>query len=569
MTEEDGEIYTDSSGSSDDETISALLSTKSTNTNVTKDVKKEESSEAPKKTNKPEEAKPETKVAKLEKKSDSDDESSDDSDSESDVKELKSEDLEIKVEKPVASNAKLVPSSKDTSEKPQSPKRKRNTPKTSPSAKDVKQEKMDESDKKSPKKSKSKERKPKKDESKEDESEPKPKKPRKPKTKTEKTNEGKDEVLTRLSNDQVFKSLKDKMDDLPLGELKDKLLAKSPSESSTDSTLSNDSDEESNSDNEAPLTQPEKSPKSTKPTKQDSDEEVEEVKEKRSDKMNGVKSGDQFINKERLKTTFKTKFDVPEGCEIFCGNIPVESTEDEIRELFEECGKITRVNKLNRKGVAFITFSNEESAKKALDYNNSPYKGQNLSIRITVKKGPRTQKFGSNRKSNYSSSSSFGSSGSGFGQKYVSREATNEICIRNLNFNSSEEGLRELFSECGQVTRCYMPKFHDSGKPMGTAFISFTTVEAAKRAVEYDNTDIDGRTVSIQYALPRDPRSSRGRATKGRFTTGVNKSGTFARSFGQKKSTNDDSNHVNGALNESSEQENKPKSIIFDDEDDE
>uniref|UniRef100_A0A3B0MUF9 Nucleolar, RNA-binding protein, putative n=1 Tax=Theileria annulata TaxID=5874 RepID=A0A3B0MUF9_THEAN len=552
MSQESGEIYTDSSStSSDDDSISELLPIKNPKHDPN-DVKDERSSESPNKLTKSKGSEPTAKevskaVDKLIERNLEIDDSSDDEDSEDEL-EVKSElfgDLGSKVKEAVPSNTKSVSNSQETNEKSQSPKRKRNKSKTTTTdtSKNVKEE-------------------PKAEEQKKEESEPKPKKPRKPKTKTEKSVEVKEE-MKKLSNEQVFKSLKDKIDDIPLGELKSKLLTDSSSESS-DSPLSEESDE---SDDESPITEPQTT------NQHDGDEEVsddtdlvEEPKKRKSEEINGFKSGEQFINKERLKKTFKTKLDIPEGCEIYCGNLPVESTEEELREFFEECGKITRVNKLNGKGIAFITFANEEAAKKALDYNNSPYKGQNLSINITVKKGPKSQKFGSNRRTNFHSSGSnsgtFGTSGPS-GSRSAPTEATNEICIRNLNFNSSEEGLRELFSECGQVTRCYVPKFQDTGKPMGIGFISFTTVEAAKRAVEYDNTDIDGRTVSIQFALPRGGRSSRGRATKGRFTTGMNKSATFSRSFGQNKPNRDD--NLNGTINPSSEQDNKPKSIIFDD----
>ncbi|UKJ90664.2 hypothetical protein MACJ_001598 [Theileria orientalis] len=458
----------------------------------------------------------------------------------------------------------------------------------------------------------------------------------------------------KMTNDEVFDALS-KLDDIPLGELKDRIRALAPSESDSDSDSDSSSgDSDSSVDLKALLKAPFKEPGvdakdsdsdtdsdtdsdsdsddsddafigPVKPTvgasdvtsgligsgsddtdsddSDDSDESVEaikpakpakvEKKEKvKSDKDEGKRprkpsdeeeeelspkkfvaesAADKFINKERLETSFKGKADAPQGCEIYCGNLPPNVTEDELRELFEECGLITRINKLGNKGIAFITFSNPESAQKAAEYNNSPYKGKLLNINITTNRPPKGG-FGSR-----------GDEGSKFNFKGKPSEVTvtNEICIRNLNFNSSEEGLRELFSECGQVTRCYLPKFRDSGKPMGVCFITFTTVEAAKRAVEYDQTEIDGRTVSIQYALPRNRFSNRGRAAKGRFTTGSPRASTFARSsgkfdgerrggspkFSQDRSPFGKSTGANTVSNLS--EDAKPKSILFDDDDDE
>lgn len=55
-----------------------------------------------------------------------------------------------------------------------------------------------------------------------------------------------------------------------------------------------------------------------------------------------------------------------------------------------------------------------------------------------------------------------------------------------------------------------MPVFEDSGKFKGQAFIEFDSVESATKAVEYNNTEVDGRTVWIDFALPRNSAGGRG-----------------------------------------------------------
>ncbi|KAK1444765.1 RNA recognition motif RRM containing protein [Babesia gibsoni] len=171
--------------------------------------------------------------------------------------------------------------------------------------------------------------------------------------------------------------------------------------------------------------------------------------------------------------------------EIYCGGLPFRITEDEVKELFEaDCGTITRINLLQKKGVAFITFADEAAAQKAVEYNDTSYQGRTLKINITADRQKPAGHAGNDE----------------------TPTSGTEVCIRNLSYSTTEETMRELFSECGEVVRCFIPKFEDTGKSMGRCFIGFSSEEGAARAVEYDNTEIDGRTVSIQYAKPRTPR---------------------------------------------------------------
>ncbi|XP_014219791.1 heterogeneous nuclear ribonucleoprotein R [Copidosoma floridanum] len=60
------------------------------------------------------------------------------------------------------------------------------------------------------------------------------------------------------------------------------------------------------------------------------------------------------------------------GCEVFCGKIPKDMFEDELIPLFEDCGKIWDLRLMmdpmtgTNRGYAFITFTNRDSAQKAV-----------------------------------------------------------------------------------------------------------------------------------------------------------------------------------------------------------
>ena len=100
----------------------------------------------------------------------------------------------------------------------------------------------------------------------------------------------------------------------------------------------------------------------------------------------------------------------------------------------------------------------------------------------------------------------------------------NRLFVGNLSYdwttNELEEALRELFSEFGEVKEVHLPKFPDSGKHKGIAFITMGTAEqaeAAKEALEGqlfgpDGDDADNaRPLHVDAARPRENRNNKPR----------------------------------------------------------
>jgi len=66
---------------------------------------------------------------------------------------------------------------------------------------------------------------------------------------------------------------------------------------------------------------------------------------------------------------------------LFVGNLPYESTEEELRELFSRFGAVQEVFAPRQKGYAFVTFENDEDAAKALEgLKDYELKGRKLNI---------------------------------------------------------------------------------------------------------------------------------------------------------------------------------------------
>jgi RNA recognition motif-containing protein len=90
------------------------------------------------------------------------------------------------------------------------------------------------------------------------------------------------------------------------------------------------------------------------------------------------------------------------------------------------------------------------------------------------------------------------------------------IYVSNLSFNVTDEDLQDYFAEYGEVSsaKVIMDKF--TGKSRGFAFVEMPDDEAAKKAIaELDGASVDGRTIGVSVAKPREDRGSGGGGNKG------------------------------------------------------
>ena len=84
------------------------------------------------------------------------------------------------------------------------------------------------------------------------------------------------------------------------------------------------------------------------------------------------------------------------------------------------------------------------------------------------------------------------------------------VYVGNLNFDTTEDRLRELFQGYGEVTRVNIITDRDTGRPRGFAFVELATDEAANAAIAaLEGQQVDGRTLRVNQARPRSPRMDR------------------------------------------------------------
>ena len=91
------------------------------------------------------------------------------------------------------------------------------------------------------------------------------------------------------------------------------------------------------------------------------------------------------------------------------------------------------------------------------------------------------------------------------------------IFVGNLDFNTSEEELRQLFEAYGQVDRVAILTDRDTGRSRGFGFVEMTNAEDGEKAIAALNgSQVGGRTLNVNEARPKPERSGGGGGRGGR-----------------------------------------------------
>jgi cold-inducible RNA-binding protein len=87
----------------------------------------------------------------------------------------------------------------------------------------------------------------------------------------------------------------------------------------------------------------------------------------------------------------------------------------------------------------------------------------------------------------------------------------NKLYVGNLSFNTTENDLQDTFSAHGTVTEANLITDRETGRARGFGFVTMSSDEEANKAVEALNgAELDGRTLTVNIARPREERSGGG-----------------------------------------------------------
>ena len=86
----------------------------------------------------------------------------------------------------------------------------------------------------------------------------------------------------------------------------------------------------------------------------------------------------------------------------------------------------------------------------------------------------------------------------------------NRLYIANIPFKATEESVRGLFAEIGEVVSFNLVTDARTGKPKGFAFVTLASDDEARKAIEALNgTLLLGRPLSVSEAHTQQPRERR------------------------------------------------------------
>jgi RNA recognition motif-containing protein len=84
------------------------------------------------------------------------------------------------------------------------------------------------------------------------------------------------------------------------------------------------------------------------------------------------------------------------------------------------------------------------------------------------------------------------------------------IYVSNLSFNVQDEDLREFFTPYGEVTSAKVIMDRETNRSRGFGFVEMSDSTAAKKAIaELDQASVDGRTVKVVEAKPKEDKPAR------------------------------------------------------------
>ena len=85
-----------------------------------------------------------------------------------------------------------------------------------------------------------------------------------------------------------------------------------------------------------------------------------------------------------------------------------------------------------------------------------------------------------------------------------------KVYVGNLSYNTTEDTLRTMFAEFGEVQSVNLITDRETGRPKGFAFVEMATEQAAQASISSLNGKmVDDREIKVDRAKPQADRDRR------------------------------------------------------------
>ena len=87
-----------------------------------------------------------------------------------------------------------------------------------------------------------------------------------------------------------------------------------------------------------------------------------------------------------------------------------------------------------------------------------------------------------------------------------------KLYVGGLSYNTTQDSLTQAFAQAGNVKEASVVTDKMTGRSRGFGFVEMDTEEAAQAAIElWNGKELDGRTITVNEARPREERPAGGR----------------------------------------------------------
>ena len=86
-----------------------------------------------------------------------------------------------------------------------------------------------------------------------------------------------------------------------------------------------------------------------------------------------------------------------------------------------------------------------------------------------------------------------------------------KLYVGNLSYDTTEDQIRTLFAQAGEIAEIAFIMDRDTGRPKGFGFVTMKTEEGAQDAIKrFNGQTLDNRALTVNEARPREERSNSG-----------------------------------------------------------
>ena len=84
------------------------------------------------------------------------------------------------------------------------------------------------------------------------------------------------------------------------------------------------------------------------------------------------------------------------------------------------------------------------------------------------------------------------------------------IYVGNLSYQTTENDLNNLFGQVGDVESVNIITDRDTGRSKGFGFVEMGNEDAEKAIAQLNGTELNGRSITVNEARPREDRGGGG-----------------------------------------------------------